>query len=400
MILPSKKLATLASLVGGLAYLSQHYTIDGLRGLRIQPLSTTASQPANSTYPYSSGASFSEWEKLNSPTNGPITSFPQTNSLTSWLPDIARSVATFTSSPVAVSPSASSQGFPGDFASQANGTLFPGDPRSPIPQPSAVPVLRAPTLKIASFNLQRFGHHKVENPFVAETVIKVIRQFDVIALQEVCTQQQDLVAMLVDRVNQTGASYDYVIGPRVGNGDNLEQFAFVFNTKTIETDRDQLYSVEDPDNLLLREPLVGWFRAKQNDARKAFTFTLVNVHIDPDRSDAEVRLLPELVQSIRRDGRDEDDIILSGDFGADALSMAYLRQRGFTVALNETPTLVSGSQTLDNIVFFSKATDEYIGRSGTLDFLRKSNLSIDQALQVSDHLPVWAEFSFVEGGAY
>jgi endonuclease/exonuclease/phosphatase (EEP) superfamily protein YafD len=113
-----------------------------------------------------------------------------------------------------------------------------------------------------------------------------------------------------------------------------------------------------------------------------------------------VRLLPELVQSIRRDGRDEDDIILSGDFGADALSMAYLRQRGFTVALNETPTLVSGSQTLDNIVFFSKATDEYIGRSGTLDFLRKSNLSIDQALQVSDHLPVWAEFSFVEGGAY
>ncbi|MCY2975358.1 MAG: endonuclease/exonuclease/phosphatase family protein [Planctomycetota bacterium] len=400
MILPSKKLATLASLVGGLAYLSQHYTIDGLRGLRIHPVSKTASQPANSTYPDSSGASFSDWEQPQSSASGPATSFPQTNSLTSWLPDIARSVATFTSSPNTLSPNASSQGFPGDIASQANSPLLPGDARSPITQQPTLPALRAPTLKIASFNLQRFGHHKVENPFVAETVIKVIRQFDVIALQEVCTQQQDLIAMLVDRVNQSGARYDYVIGPRIGNGDNLEQFAFVFNTKTIETDRDQLYSVEDPDNLLLREPLVGWFRAKQNDAHRAFTFTLVNVHIDSDRSDAEVRLLPELVQSIRRDGRDEDDTILAGDFGADALSMAYLRQRGFTVALNETPTLVSSSQTPDNLVFFSKATDEYIGRSGTLDFLRKSNLSIDQALQVSDHLPVWAEFSTVEGGAY
>jgi len=272
-----------------------------------------------------------------------------------------------------------------------------------IPQPhppAQSPNLRAPTLKIASFNLQHFGHHKAENPFVAETVIRVIRQFDVIALQEICTQQQDLIAIVVDRVNQAGGRYDYLIGPRVGTRENLEQFAFIFNTQTIETDRDQLYSVEDPDNLILRDPLVGWFRAKQSDARKAFTFTLVNIHSDPERADAEVRLLPELVQSIRRDGRDEDDVILVGDFGADTLSMAYLRQQGFTVTLSETPTLVSGSKTPDNLVLTSKATDEYIGRAGTLDFLRKSNLSIDQALQVSDHLPVWAEFSIVEGGAY
>ncbi len=397
MILPSKKLATLASLLGGVAYLSQHYTIDGLSGVRIQPVSRTAAQPANSSYPGSSGAPFTNWEQPVSPTSGPTNSFPQTNSLTSWLPDIARSVATFTSSPSTLPPSTSSQHVSADFDQRNTTTSVQGDPRL---LSTAQQNLRAPTLKIASFNLQRFGHHKAENPFVAETVIKVIRQFDVIALQEVCTQQQDLIAMLVDRVNQNGARYDYLIGPRVGNGDNLEQFAFVFNTKTIETDRDQLYSVEDPDNLLLREPLVGWFRSKQSDARKAFTFTLVNVHIEPERSDSETRLLPELVQSIRRDGRDEDDVILVGDFGADSLSMAYLKQRGFTLALNETPTLVSGAKTLDNIVFTSKATDEHIGRSGTLDFLRKSNLSIDQALQVSDHLPIWAEFSIVEGGAY
>lgn len=30
--------------------------------------------------------------------------------------------------------------------------------------------------------------------------------------------------------------------------------------------------------------------------------------------------------------------------------------------------------------------------------MREFNLSLDQALQVSDHLPVWAEFSVYEGG--
>ena len=397
MILPSKKLATIASLVGGLAYFSQHYTIDGLRGLRIEPVSRSASQPLNPPYLPLSSNPFSNWEQPTASTYGPDGSSPQPNSLSSWLPNIARSVATFTSSPSVLTESRPQASSP-----SLGGIPQPLNPHASSLQSSNLQPskLRAPTLKIASFNLQHFGHHKVENPFVAETVIRVIRQFDVIALQEICTQQQDVVAMVVDRVNQAGGRYDYLIGPRVGTGENLEQFAFVFNTQTIETDRDQLYSVEDPDNLILRDPLVGWFRAKQSDARKAFTFTLVNIHSDPDRADAEVRVLPELVQSIRRDGRDEDDVILVGDFGADALSMAYLKQRGFTITLSETPTLVSGSQTSDNLILTSKATDEYIGRAGTLDFLRKSNLSIDQALQVSDHLPVWAEFSIVEGGAY
>jgi hypothetical protein len=33
------------------------------------------------------------------------------------------------------------------------------------------------------------------------------------------------------------------------------------------------------------------------------------------------------------------------------------------------------------------------------DFLREFNLDLEtQALQVSDHLPIWAEFSVYEGG--
>jgi endonuclease/exonuclease/phosphatase family metal-dependent hydrolase len=233
---------------------------------------------------------------------------------------------------------------------------------------------------------------------VIETLAKILRKFDVIAVQEICTRQQDLLPLLVDRINQSDRRYDYMIGPRVGRTDNKEQFAFIFDTTRIETDRQQLYSVDDPEDLLHREPLVGWFRSTSISPELAFTFTLVNVHLDAELSDEEIRVLPELVRSIHRDGRKEDDVILVGDFGASDTRLQFLRSAGMTFALQGVPTTTHGNAMLDNIAMPIKATDEFNGRSGVFDFLRQFNLSIDQAHQVSDHLPVWAEFYANEGG--
>jgi hypothetical protein len=53
---------------------------------------------------------------------------------------------------------------------------------------------------------------------------------------------------------------------------------------------------------------------------------------------------------------------------------------------------------LDQILHPRNATDESIGRAGVFDFLREFNLSIEEALEISDHLPVWADYSIREGG--
>jgi deoxyribonuclease-1-like protein len=52
----------------------------------------------------------------------------------------------------------------------------------------------------------------------------------------------------------------------------------------------------------------------------------------------------------------------------------------------------------DNLVFDSRATSEFTGRSGVLDLMVEYGLSKEQALEVSDHFPVWAEFSAFESG--
>ena len=64
----------------------------------------------------------------------------------------------------------------------------------------------------------------------------------------------------------------------------------------------------------------------------------------------------------------------------------------------KTPTNPDQTKQWDNLVFESQASAEFTGRSGILNLMRQYNLSLQEALEVSDHLPVWAEFSIYEGG--
>ena len=50
----------------------------------------------------------------------------------------------------------------------------------------------------------------------------------------------------------------------------------------------------------------------------------------------------------------------------------------------------------DNILFSSVATTEFTGRWGVADIQTVFGLTLEQALEVSDHFPVWAEFSIWE----
>lgn len=253
-------------------------------------------------------------------------------------------------------------------------------------------------IRIASFNLNGWGDSKRDNIAVSGLISRMLGQFDVIALQDIRSKQDDVLPDLVTDMNRVGRRFDFMVGPRIGRGAHREQLAFVFDTERIETDRFQLYTVDDPEDMLAREPLVGWFRTVCPAGQDAFTFSLVNVHIDPDLAQSELQALPQLVQAIVDDGRGEDDILLVGDFKASAPQLEMLAASGMRVLLDGVATTTRGSQLLDNFAFPQSSTNEYAGRSGAFDFLRQFNLSLEQAIEVSEHLPIWAEFSIIEGG--
>ena len=266
----------------------------------------------------------------------------------------------------------------------------------------AMGVERRGTIRIGTFNLDQFGVTKASKPHVMDMLAQICRRFDVIAVQEIGTLDQTLLAALVDTINHgSGLAYDYIVGPRVGSEEHLrEQFAFIFDSQTLDVDRGQFYTVDDPDGLMNREPLVGWFRARGPSPDRAFTFTLVNVHTDEVRVDEENGLLPGLIRVIQSDGRQEDDVILVGDFNASSRHLEdSLVNAEVTWAISSSvPTNIEGTDQFDNIGFVKTFTDEFTGRAGALDFLREFNLNVATAREISGHIPVWAEFSVFEGG--
>ncbi|MEX2140617.1 MAG: endonuclease/exonuclease/phosphatase family protein [Pirellulales bacterium] len=255
------------------------------------------------------------------------------------------------------------------------------------------------TIKIASFNIQILGRSKIAQRRVMDVLSDVIRRFDVIAIQEVRANTDDILPRFIETINSGGRKYDYLIGPRLGRSSSKEQYAFVYDTATIEVDRTAMYTVEDRADLLHREPLVGSFRVRGPPASEAFTFTLVNVHTDPDEVPQEVAALAQVYTAVRNDGRGEDDVILVGDLNADEQNFGPLGQLpNITWAISGVPTNTRGNRTYDNLLFHRAATSEFTGLTGVVDLMRDYQLTLDAALEVSDHLPVWAQFSVLEGG--
>lgn len=277
--------------------------------------------------------------------------------------------------------------------------LTPRDGTEATPSNGPPPPRQTNAVKVATFNIQVFGEAKLSSPRVVEILTKIVRQYDVIAIQEIRAKSQNVLPQFVEALNADGRHYDYVIGPRLGRSVSKEQYAFVYDTETIETDRSQLYTINDPEDLLHREPLVGWFRTRSASPEEAFTFSLVNIHTDPERAEEECDWMKDVFFKVRDDGRMEDDVILLGDFNLDARRMNKLSRIGsMNAAVIGLPTNTRGTQQYDNILFTADATKEFTGRSGVDNFLRQFNLSLAEALEVSDHLPVWAEFNVYEGG--
>lgn len=368
MLSIKKSYVVIAGILGGLAIAFQNYTITGWQHLQFQPVAQNAKNTPPTDRPaWNIGLDVTQSQSLAS--NSSLGDHQRSHEATPnaiQLPSLSKFVSSVSPHSDTMRRSSSSD---------------------------------IPTVRIASFNMQAFGESKLKKAAVIETICRMIRQFDVVALQHIQSRQQNILPELIDKINQSDRRYDYCIGPRVGGDSNQQQFAFVFDTDRLETDRQQLYTVEDPQALIEFEPLVGWFRSKQVPPNLAFTFSLVNVRIDAINSEKEVKLLPDLVRSVRQDGRAEDDVILLGDFANSDRELGVLQNMGMLFALEGTPTTVTGESMLDNIIFASRATDEFTGKAGVIDFLRQLNLSIDQAFQISAHMPVWAEFFAAEGGS-
>ena len=254
------------------------------------------------------------------------------------------------------------------------------------------------TVKIASFNLEVFGKTKMAKSHVMQRLALIVQQFDIVAVQEVQAGNPDLLPRFIEEINQSGRHYDYVASEPVGKN-KTEHLAIIFDRASVEVDRSQLYAVNEPDDLLAVEPFVAWFRVRGPDEKQAFTFSLVNLHVSPGAVRQELDLLDDVMREVLNDGRNEDDVVVAGDFGLTPLRIEQaVHVEGTKWAILQKMLPSWQNLLTDNIAFFGASTVESTGKAGVFDFLRQFNLTTAEANEVSSHLPVWAEFSIYEGG--
>ncbi|NBW96940.1 MAG: endonuclease/exonuclease/phosphatase [Planctomycetia bacterium] len=256
----------------------------------------------------------------------------------------------------------------------------------PAPKP-------ADAILVASFNIQVFGESKLAKQQVVEVLARVVRRFDIVAIQEVRAKSDEIVPSFVRAVNADGSRYSHVIGPRQGRTVSKEQYAFIYDTNRIEVDPSSVGVVPDPQNKLHRPPMHARFRTRINPVEMAFTFWLVDIHTDPDEVPQELDALVGVFQGMQAARPDEDDVILLGDLNAGPPEFkAFQRIPGVAWAVSGVPTNTRRSKTYDNLVFARPATAEYLGGWGVLDLQSTFGLPLEHALEVSDHNPVWGAF--------
>ena len=276
-----------------------------------------------------------------------------------------------------------------------------------------------PTIRIASFNIQTFGKSKASKPHVMRTIAEIIRRYDVVAIQEIRTQDDYFVQNLLrDYVNVGGrAHYAASVSPRLGRTVSTEQYAFVYNAATIDISPQVDFVLTDHDDALHREPHVALFRTRVLPAERAFTFILMNIHTDPDEIPDELNSLYGAYQAVQRMsifGAVEDDVILLGDLNTNVSAAGprsasknvrslaptdlglLARIEGIYPLIRNQATNIRGTRLHDNLLIPRNTTTEFTGRAGVFDIQSEFGLTLDQADDVSDHLPVWGEFSAYE----
>ncbi|MEK7484940.1 MAG: endonuclease/exonuclease/phosphatase family protein [Planctomycetota bacterium] len=248
------------------------------------------------------------------------------------------------------------------------------------------------SIQIASFNIQIFGKSKLENVSQMEIIKKILRQFDLIAIQEVRNQDPNHLEIFLKKINEGESTcYEGIIGPRLGRTASKEQYVYIWNSKKVRYLGD-CRTIPDPDDDFEREPFVASFKSGN------FDFTMVVIHIRPEEAGYELKSLSESINTLVTNSS-EKDIIVLGDFNADGdyfdESLLKATFPGWiNLITNEMDTMVKTDWTYDRIMIRQHTQSRVTQGTARPCYWDQYFGERDEAVvkRISDHYPVSAQF--------
>jgi endonuclease/exonuclease/phosphatase family metal-dependent hydrolase len=227
---------------------------------------------------------------------------------------------------------------------------------------------------------------------VAGILADIISRADLTAIQEVRSRD---IAPVVQFMRLLPPRYAYVLGLREGRSASKEQFWVIYDTTKLRLLGENTWA--DPEDIFERPPLGIYFQTMDT-----FDFILIDTHIQPANAAREIAAIPGVVQYYQ-ELWNETDVVIAGDFNADGSYYdetdlaAIFPQTGYHIIITNgyDTTVAAGDNTYDRIIITASAIEDYTGLCGVIRFEDAYDFSAltIQPRHVSDHYPVWAEFT-------
>ena len=251
-------------------------------------------------------------------------------------------------------------------------------------------------IKVAAFNIQIFGKTKLGKTQVVNTLAQIVRNFDVVLVQEIRDSSQTTAPTFLDVINSMdGPKYAFVRSDRLGRSSSKEAYAYFYNTETVQYLTDSAYVYNDSRDVFEREPFIASFRSGN------FDFTLIGIHTKPDDAYNEIGNLT-LVFDYVENQSNERDVIALGDFNADGSYFNEdspdnpLKAQGYYWVIgNSVDTMTKTDYTYDRMIMTNYTySSEYItGSANVYNFETIYGLNQTFTESISDHFPIYAEFN-------
>ena len=255
----------------------------------------------------------------------------------------------------------------------------------------------AETIKIAAFNIQVFGKSKRQKEEVMDVLVRIVREFDVILIQEIRDSSEETIPIFLEEINDVeGAKYQYVRSEHLGRSVSKEAYAYIYNTATVEFVEESDYVYDDVYDVFEREPYIASFVSSN------FDFTIIGIHVKPDDAYSEIGNLTSVVQFVLSENPDEQDTIVMGDFNADGtyfdegdVANSFKSSDFYWVITNEMDTMTKTDYSYDRIVLLEDTYSyEYVEDSASVFKFDIEYDIVNQTFiwEISDHYPIYAEF--------
>ncbi|XP_014892110.1 deoxyribonuclease-1-like isoform X2 [Poecilia latipinna] len=231
------------------------------------------------------------------------------------------------------------------------------------------------TMKIAAFNIQRFGRNKASDPDVLKVLVQIISRYDIIVILEVVDESGKAVDALMKALNKA----DQV---------TLVDWYQSDNQKT-----------EGQDDIN-RDPYILRFSCPHTVLED---LVMIPVHITPKGAEKELDKLYDLFLHVK-DMWETENVMILGDFNADGSYVTKKEMKTIRIRNDknfhwligddvDTTASTKNTNTYDRIVVYGdKMLQAVVENSAkAFNFQEEYELSDEQALSISDHYPVEVE---------